>query len=378
MSALTCLNCSVRFATADMQRDHYKTDWHRYNLKRRVAELPPVTAEEFQKRVVQQRAAAESALEEIRLYCSSCRKQFNSDKSYNNHLQSRKHKDNLEKLAASNNEDDAKMSDVVVSSKRVEPTEPAAAALDSDDDPDDVEEVDSDEWDEDTANPIAQNKCMFCDEQSDDLVANLKHMSTVHSFFVPDTEFIVDLDGLMMYLGEKITRDFICIWCNDRGRTFWSADAVRKHMNDKGHCKMLHDGLALAEYAEFYDYSSSYPDADDGMDIDEELAPVDQLDGDEYQLVLPSGAVIGHRSLLRYYKQRLNPQRALVPSKGNKKLHRVLAEYRSLGWTQTQQVAAAKKARDIHMMKRQYQKWNMKLGIKANKLQRHFRQQVDF
>lgn len=31
-------------------------------------------------------------------------------------------------------------------------------------------------------------------------------------------------------------------------------------MTDKGHCKMLHEGIALAEYADFYDYSSSYPD----------------------------------------------------------------------------------------------------------------------
>lgn len=114
------------------------------------------------------------------------------------------------------------------------------------------------------------------------------------------------------------------------------------------------------------------------MDVDEEITP-EVLDGDEYQLVLPSGAVIGHRSLLRYYKQRLNPKRALVKTdKSSKRLHRVLAEYRSLGWTQTQQAAAAKKAKDIHHMKRQYQKWNMKLGVRANKLQRHFRQQVDF
>lgn len=82
------------------------------------------------------------------------------------------------------------------------------------------------------------------------------------------------------------------------------------------------------------------------MDIDEEIT-AEVLDGDEYQLVLPSGAVIGHRSLLRYYKQRLNPNRALVP-KSSKKLHKVLAEYRSLGWTNTQQTAAAKRARDIH------------------------------
>lgn len=113
------------------------------------------------------------------------------------------------------------------------------------------------------------------------------------------------------------------------------------------------------------------------MDIDEEVAP-DTLDGDEFQLVLPSGAVIGHRSLMRYYKQRLNPSRALVVTKSNKRLHKVLSEYRSLGWTQTQQAAAAQKAKDIHHMKRTYQRWYMNLGVKGNKLQRHFRLQVDF
>jgi len=87
------------------------------------------------------------------------------------------------------------------------------------------------------------------------------------------------------------------------------------------------------------------------MDIDEEVVP-DLLDGDEYQLVLPSGAVIGHRSLLRYYKQRLRPERAVVIKKSDRKLHRVLSEYRALGWTQTQQLSAARKARDIHLMKR--------------------------
>lgn len=101
---------------------------------------------------------------------------------------------------------------------------------------------------------------MFCGHESNDFVDNMKHMSVVHSFFVPDTEYIIDLEGLIMYLGAKISRDFICIWCNERGRTFYTLDAVRKHMIDKGHCKMLHEGLALAEYADFYDYSSSYPD----------------------------------------------------------------------------------------------------------------------
>lgn len=113
----TCINCNVRFQDADMQREHYKTvrkedlfsswsvasqythllqqDWHRYNLKRRIAELPPTTAEEFVKKVQQQKSVAEIGQQETSLYCNACHKQFNSEKSHANHLNSKKHKDNV-------------------------------------------------------------------------------------------------------------------------------------------------------------------------------------------------------------------------------------------------------------------------------------------
>lgn len=69
---------------------------------------------------------------------------------------------------------------------------------------------------------------------------------------------------------------------------------------------------------------------------------IPELDGSDYQLVLPSGVVVGHRSLMRYYKQKLNPNSVVPVSKNNKKLHKVLAEYRALGWTATQQAEAAR------------------------------------
>lgn len=49
----TCITCRVAFARAELQRDHYKSDWHRYNLKRKVAELPSVSAEVFQQKVTE-------------------------------------------------------------------------------------------------------------------------------------------------------------------------------------------------------------------------------------------------------------------------------------------------------------------------------------
>ena len=44
-----------------------------------------------------------------------------------------------------------------------------------------------------------------------------------------------------------------------------------------------------------YDYSSSYPDAENP---DEEL-DLNSLDDTGFELVLPSGAKVGHRSLVR-------------------------------------------------------------------------------
>lgn len=97
MSAFTCINCCVKFASADIQRDHYKTDWHRFNLKRRVAELPAISAEQFQERVLRMRQ--EKAIEEeesqMSFYCNACRKQFGNQKAHDNHLNSKKHKENL-------------------------------------------------------------------------------------------------------------------------------------------------------------------------------------------------------------------------------------------------------------------------------------------
>lgn len=93
MASYTCISCRVAFADGEVQRAHYKTDWHRYNLKRKVADMPPVTAENFQERVLAQRAAAEQQLNDATVTegCTVCNKKFSSANAYQNHLQSHKH-----------------------------------------------------------------------------------------------------------------------------------------------------------------------------------------------------------------------------------------------------------------------------------------------
>nr|CAD7614231.1 unnamed protein product [Timema genevievae] len=385
-SKFTCITCRVAFKDADIQRQHYKADWHRYNLKRKVADLPPVTVEEFQRRVLLQREQDNLESTPINAHCKICRKSFSSQNAFENHLNSKKHKEaniSLVELEESNNTPNNlneniyrdKIINVSADITKKQGDNPTVDDVVMQEDSDsDIEEVDSDEWDEEYKdNPIANNNCLFCSHHSRNTVKNLKHMSLEHSFFIPDVEYLVDLKGLLMYLGEKVTQGYMCLWCSEKGRSFHSSDSTKQHMVDKGHCKMLHEGETLAEYADFYDYSSSYPpDHQDNPDA-EVTVPV--LDDSDYQLVLPSGATIGHRSLMIYYRQNLDPKRAVSPQK---KIHRLLAQYKALGWTETQREAVVRKARDIHYMKRVQSKYFTQLGVKANKFQKHFRPQVNF
>ncbi|XP_058803820.1 cytoplasmic 60S subunit biogenesis factor ZNF622 [Phymastichus coffea] len=381
-STYTCITCRVAFRDLEVQRQHYKSDWHRYNLKRKVAELPPITVEEFQRRVIAQRSKVDEESQSQSLICKACKKNFNTKNQYDNHLLSKKHKEKTLKsdssISLENDEVMRESNEESTSSGPIKKLKNSIEINETKNDMEvdsDVESVDSDEWLEDTDNPVVRNDCLFCHHHSKSWVKNLKHMTTVHSFFIPDPEFCIDIKGLLIYLGEKVFAGYMCVWCNDKGKAFRSAEAARTHMLDKGHCKMLHEGEALAEYASFYDYSSSYPDSE-SADPNAEVE-IPELDDSDYQLVLPSGSIIGHRSLMRYYKQSLNPQRALAVPK-NEKLKKVLSMYRALGWKETQVEAAKQKALDIKYMQRLQQKYSSKLGCKANKLQSHFRQQVNF
>jgi pre-60S factor REI1 len=90
-----------------------------------------------------------------------------------------------------------------VNRKPSESTDAEFEIVDGDDDME-VEEVDSDEWD-DGGDPIPVTECVFCGHHSKDLEKNLIHMNEKHCFFLPDAEYCVDLEGMMEYLGKKVS-----------------------------------------------------------------------------------------------------------------------------------------------------------------------------
>lgn len=205
---------------------------------------------------------------------------------------------------------------------------------------------------------LTTSDCLFCPTKSDSLPSNLEHMSVAHGFFIPDAEYLVDLAGLLAYLGEKVAVGNVCIFCYGRkrrnpntkakvikekdeaeeevGREFRSLEATRRHMVDKAHCKIAYDTEdERLEISDYYDFTTSYPagskrstkkakvneewedmEGEEGSGADEVVEESEsEGDGDEeeetgirfgdtpYELILPSGARIGHRSLRKYYKQ---------------------------------------------------------------------------
>lgn len=92
MSSYSCLSCRVSFIDSELQRSHYKSNWHRYNLKRKVAELPPVTEELFLEKLAQQKTNAQEQKKDKSQFCEACNKPFKNENAYENHISSKKHK----------------------------------------------------------------------------------------------------------------------------------------------------------------------------------------------------------------------------------------------------------------------------------------------
>lgn len=197
----------------------------------------------------------------------------------------------------------------------------------------DWEDMDDEEMNEiDESKGIDVKTCLFCPHVSDSAESKCEHMAHEHSFFIPDMDYVSDLEGLLKHLGVKVGAYHVCLWCSSK--CYRSLDAVLKHMSDKGHQKMKFEGETLLEYADFYTYEEEASTSvnDDSYDIadDFDIKTISRIstsfrdeegeDGtgeDTYELVLPSGAKIGHRSLFKYYKQSFGHRNLELKKKAN-------------------------------------------------------------
>jgi len=211
-----------------------------------------------------------------------------------------------------------------------------------------------------------EEECIFCNFKNSDFDSNLIHMSTNHGFFIPDIEYLKDVKGLIKYLGEKISVGNICIYCNGKGKTFHSLEAVQSHMRDQTHCKMIYEEENEAEYDEFYDFSESYshhisPSNGEDEDVRQFVKGSATLADDGVHLVFSDGRTVGHRSFNIYYKQRYRP----MDSRDAILINKLQNQYKQLGWTDTEKqnlVSEKQKRQEL----RKQEKRNLKISFKKN------------
>ncbi|RDA93718.1 hypothetical protein CP533_0262 [Ophiocordyceps camponoti-saundersi (nom. inval.)] len=431
----TCNTCQVAYRNIDLQKGHMKSDWQygsppplypyqaviRYNLKRRVASLPPIASGVFTDKVLQARAAttAEADKALFERTCDACAKTYYSENAYRNHLLSHKHKQSLaarrltdEETASAasstfslgeptavfradhvGSDAEDEFNQVIESLQRTNvsqqrsspvkrPSNPQCFAAEKEEEdngtsPDGTATVSEPSW--------TLKSCLFCNYSSPTVALNISHMERFHGMFIPEKTYLVDLDGLIQHLQHQVGRDHECLTC---GKIKSTVFAVQTHMRDKGHCTIpFSSEEEQLRIGVFYDFRSTYSDGDasdgepggaklgckrstqviigsdgqeieddhgDGWETDSSVSSLDsadltgvpaeghyhqferlskhahhshhdassrhQVDGwhsrahrhthavfhDDYELHLPSGRSVGHRSLNRYYRQNVD------------------------------------------------------------------------
>lgn len=110
--------------------------------------------------------------------------------------------------------------------------------------------------------------CLFCNYKSPSFSLNVNHMGRFHGMFIPEKEFLVEPENLVKYLHDKVHVNNECIKCH---KILHTASGIQTHMRDRGHCMIAFESDAeMVEVGQFYDFRSSYPDADEFEKMEQE------------------------------------------------------------------------------------------------------------
>ncbi|KAF5858735.1 hypothetical protein ETB97_003844 [Aspergillus alliaceus] len=334
----TCNTCLVAFRGSDAQRDHMRKDWHLYNMKRRIASLPPVSQEVFNDKVLAAKAStsAAAAKASFEKTCVACQKTFFSENSYQNHVKSSKHRAREAQMLRESADDASSVMSSTFSlgepvnkpRERTEVSKVTEGLKNAT-----INEAGEDEEMEEQG--FSPSRCLFCNEKFSDLQQNAEHMLKSHGMFIPERDYLVDLEGLLHYLYRKINENSECLYCHAVRN---NPEGTRTHMRDKGHCMIAFETEdEQVEIGQYYDFRSTYSDGEDededdsivedggvkvdgddegwetetdasSMDEDEDMVLNDrkgEVYATEFELHLPSGRTAGHRSLAKYFRQNL-------------------------------------------------------------------------
>jgi len=337
-SAYSCAKCAIALPDRQSLKDHCASLWHNHNLSLACRGVAPLSQEIYEMYREQHSQLEKERSEQtaLRYSCSACAKVFGSKGTYDSHVQSARHR-----AAVSSSKASAEAAHVFTPR------------------PDDTDEEDEDQWEEFYSSDEEEEEveertrtCFLCEEEAGSVEDNLRHLEDEHGFRLPYAEDVVSLEALMVFLSRKVGVYNECLSCD---RVFRHATAARRHMQHKGHVSVRSQA-----YQRFYasPHFEEEPHA--------ELA-------DALTVRLGGGALLCHRSLRPYLHQRLSPKALpAVEESGGEEEESEESEESCLQLS----VPARKLARARQRQSRTEQRARLGLGVRANRLQTHFRQQV--
>ncbi|KAL3233430.1 Cytoplasmic 60S subunit biogenesis factor REH1 [Nakaseomyces bracarensis] len=399
--SFTCNSCVIQFQTSDSQRYHMKTEWHRYNLKRRVADLPPISAGMFAEKVqISEREQKEHQVDEFGFAILKSldhnghkqRKQKKkNDKGPIKQLQKEETENELHRTVSSTDSVTSEMSHLTTSEyNTTDFGEDTASeygftsdsnydyATSSEDDTDDEEDHIHEKK---NVNEFSVTQCIYCGSENKDIERNLRHMFRSHGLYIPERSYLVDLDGLLKFLINQMLVEFNCMCCNYVGS---SLESTRAHMDSKRHCKLPYETKEEREVvAQFYDFSSleeaqeheaskntseetneADDDDDSGINSNYTVATIDESGS---ELTLPTGVRLGHRGGQRYYRQNL----PLPPDQNDSRRTVTAADRRMIsGVTEKQYKKGMKK---MQLLEQKAASESIRKEVKRVNFQPHFR-----
>lgn len=317
---MMCNHCLYVSKTYEEMKEHYKSEFHKYNLNRVTMNLAPLSYEDykrkkdfFMKKMEEKKKAEESLkLKSQNLFCEICSKKFNSSKKLEEHLNSKNH---LKNKAKKDEEKKDEISEISTSSKN------------------EVKEPKNKEPEKTTLDDITC--CLFCNFKSDNLKNNFYHMVQMHNLEIPFIFYIKNYEELIKILAKKIFVYHACFTCDTQ--RFETIRSLQRHMLSKGHTVINDKDLDEFLY-KYYDIKKLLSIKDKNkrkskefkiLSLRAKVAKVlneKNLEGDEWEeiksnededeyepmtlpngeLLLENGTTLGNKEFKIYYKQKFH------------------------------------------------------------------------
>ena len=96
---LQCSSCLTSYNNDEEYKNHYKSEFHKYNILRKMVQLAVVSKVQFEKHLLETKKVVKPIIDVKPTYhCEICSKKFKTDAMLKNHNTSKRHLERLSEI----------------------------------------------------------------------------------------------------------------------------------------------------------------------------------------------------------------------------------------------------------------------------------------